>query len=154
MTMVIPGLSSPAHRNTRRYPVRQTTNRHCCYRYLALLFCLNFCAQLNASERDYQEAIIADYEEFSSGVFTPPSDSPWINSPGNNPDNNIPSYENLEDFSAFVKKESPGSFIFYNKLPKNYQNRLHQEYLKTGNLEEIKKNIFKYSSEVKKQNRK
>ncbi|MES9981211.1 MAG: hypothetical protein ABW107_21035 [Candidatus Thiodiazotropha sp. 6PLUC5] len=134
--------------------MRQTTKCHYFFQSLALLLCLSFFDQLNASEHEYLQAIKADYEEFSSGVFDPPSDSPWISVQGNSTDNNIPSYENLEDFSAYLKKESPGSFIFYNKLPESYKSRLHQEYLKTGNLEEIKKNIYKYSSEVKKQNQK
>ncbi|MET0026816.1 MAG: hypothetical protein ABW101_04200, partial [Candidatus Thiodiazotropha sp.] len=101
----------------------------------------------------YIDAVTADVEEFSTGSFNPPEESPWVakiagqSAAGGSPQ------EKLEDFSSFIKEKSPGSYIFYSKLPKEYQTRLHQDYLATGDLEKIKQDIFKYSREVKRQNR-
>ncbi|MCG8489134.1 MAG: hypothetical protein MI756_16805 [Chromatiales bacterium] len=118
---------------------------------LSLLTGLSLGNQLYAMQSGYLDAIKADFDEFNSGVFEPPPESTWIGSLSTDNSNAGLTYENLQDFSLFLKEVSPGSFIFYNKLPAQYKNQLHQQYLKTGNLDEIKKNIFKYSSEIKKQ---
>ena len=118
---------------------------------LSLLTGLSLGNQLYAVQSGYLDAIKADFDEFNSGVFEPPPESTWIGSLSTDNSNAGLTYENLQDFSLFLKEVSPGSFIFYNKLPTQYKNQLHQQYLKTGNLDEIKKNIFKYSSEIKKQ---
>ena len=55
----------------------------------------------------------------------------------------------LEGFSSFLQSKSPGSYIFYVKLPTEYKERLHQDYLATGDLDRIKADIFKYTREVK-----
>lgn len=122
------------------------------FQHLALLICISFIGPIDASESDYLESVIADYEEFNTGVFEAPPESTWITSSDDNNEITSISLETLDDFSSFLKKESPGSFIFYSILPKQYQSQLHQDYLKTGDLEEVKKSIFKYSSELKKQN--
>ncbi|MEW8624417.1 MAG: hypothetical protein AB2551_01525 [Candidatus Thiodiazotropha sp.] len=118
---------------------------------LSLLTGLSLGNQLYAVQSGYLDAIKADFDEFNSGVFEPPPESTWIGSSSTDNSNAGLTYENLQDFSLFLKEVSPGSFIFYNKLPAQYKHQLHQQYLKTGNLDEIKKDIFKYSSEIKKQ---
>jgi hypothetical protein len=119
--------------------------------YLPFTIFVSALFPLHASERGYLDAITADYEEFTTGVFEPPTGSTWVSSlDSQNKSHNL-AYEKLEDFSSFLKEASPGSFIFYNKLPKAYQNQLHQDYLKAGNLDEIKQNIFIYTDELKKQ---
>ncbi|MET0067885.1 MAG: hypothetical protein ABW076_16195 [Candidatus Thiodiazotropha sp.] len=107
----------------------------------------------HADTRGYIDAVTADVEEFSSGNFNPPPDSTWVAKiSAQNGDAGSPQAK-LEDFSSFIKEKSPGSYIFYSKLPKAYQTRLHQDYLATGDLEKVKQDIFKYSREVKRQNR-
>ena len=118
---------------------------------LSLLTGLSLGNQLYGMQSGYLDAIKADFDEFNSGVFEPPPESTWIGSLSTDNSNAGLTYANLQDFSLILKEVSPGSFIFYNKLPAQYKNQLHQQYLKTGNLDEIKKNIFKYSSEIKKQ---
>ncbi|MCG8082714.1 MAG: hypothetical protein JAY73_17040 [Candidatus Thiodiazotropha taylori] len=119
---------------------------------LSLLSSLSIGNQLDAAENGYLDAIKADYNEFNSGIFEPPAESTWIGSLSTDTDNARLSHDGLQDFSLFLKQASPGSFIFYNKLPDRYKDQLHQQYLKSGNLDEIKKDIFNYSREVKKQN--
>ncbi|MCG8015315.1 MAG: hypothetical protein JAY97_03780 [Candidatus Thiodiazotropha sp. 'RUGA'] len=119
---------------------------------LSLLSSLSIGNQLHATQSGYLDAIKADYNEFSSGTFELPPESTWIGSLSTDTDNARLSHDDLQDFSLFLKEASPGSFIFYNKLPGQYKDQLHQQYLKSGNLDEIKKDIFKYSREVKKQN--
>ncbi|MCG7872539.1 MAG: hypothetical protein N0C81_02325 [Candidatus Thiodiazotropha lotti] len=119
---------------------------------LSLLSSLSIGNQLHAMQSEYVDAIKADYHEFNSGTFEPPPELTWVGAVSTDTSNAGLAYENLQDFSLFLKEASPGSFIFYNKLPDQYKDQLHQQYLKTGNLDEIKKDIFKYSSEIKKQN--
>ncbi len=129
-------------------------------RYRKLLLCLPSLLALSvhspsthADVNGYIDAVKADAEEFSTGNFTPPEDSPWVanisaqSTAGETPESK------LEDFSNFLKEKSPGSYIFYSKLPKDYQTRLHQEYQATGDLEKTKQDIFRYSREVKRNNR-
>jgi hypothetical protein len=117
---------------------------------LSLLASLAVNSQLNAMESGYLDAIKADYNEFNSGSFAPPSESTWIGSAGSDSSTSNLAYEKLQDFSLYLREVSPGTFIFYDNLPAKYKNQLHQQYLKTGNLDEIKKDIFKYSNEIKK----
>ncbi|MBW9256951.1 MAG: hypothetical protein K1566_00365 [Candidatus Thiodiazotropha sp. (ex. Lucinisca nassula)] len=119
---------------------------------LSLLSSLSIGNQLHAMQSGYLDAVKADYNEFNSGTFEPPAESTWIGSLSADADSARLSYDNLQDFSLFLKEASPGSFIFYNKLPDRYKDQLHQHYLKSGNLDEIKKDIFNYSREVKKLN--
>jgi hypothetical protein len=115
---------------------------------LTLLLSLTLSNQLNAMQSDYLNAIKADYDEFYSGIFEVPVESNWIGTIGSE-DNGSLNYEKLQDFELFLKQASPGSFIFFNVLPAKYKNQLHQQYLKTGNLDEIKQDIFIYSNELK-----
>ncbi|MEJ2403181.1 MAG: hypothetical protein P8171_02655 [Candidatus Thiodiazotropha sp.] len=118
-----------------------------------LLFLSVQCPLTHADVNSYIDAVRADAEEFSTGSFTPPENSPWVAKiPDQSATGDTPQSK-LEDFSNFLKDKSPGSYIFYSKLPKDYQTRLHQEYLATGDLQKVKQDIFKYSREVKRQNR-
>ena len=133
--------------------MEQTFSKKYFLRCLPIIICASALPPLQAAESGYLDAVRADHEEFTTGEFKPPAESTWIGSQSDQAESHNLAYETLEDFSSFLKKESPGSFIFYTKLPEAYQNRLHKEYLTSGNLEELKQSIFKYSSEVKKQNR-
>jgi hypothetical protein len=57
--------------------------------------------------------------------------------------------QRIWSISRYIQSKSPGSYIFYKKLPTDYQQRLHRDYLATGDLDRIKQDIFKYTREVK-----
>jgi hypothetical protein len=107
------------------------------------------CSSVLAADADYIAAIEADVAEFTTHEFQPPADSGWIGAG----DEASPGAGNqsmdLGGFSAYLQKKSPGSFIFYKKLPVEYQKKLHDDYLSTGDLDRIKEDIFKYSREAK-----
>ena len=104
---------------------------------------------LQAAESDYIDAVEADVKEFSTHEFQAPPGSTWLGSA----DAALSGIQSgtLDGFSRFLSIKSPGSHIFYRKLPKVYQEQLHSDYLATGDLERIKEDIFKYSREVKRQ---
>jgi hypothetical protein len=95
-------------------------------------------------DQGYIDAIEADVAEFTIHEFHPPADSEWL---GNTADESAQLMD-LDSFAAFLKSKSPGSFIFYEKLPMEYKNQLHNDYLVTGDLDRIKQDIFKYTGEV------
>jgi hypothetical protein len=98
-----------------------------------------------ALDPGYIDVIEADVAEFTSGEFKPPENSTWLGS--------VNSEEarlaDLDGFSRFLQSESPGSFIFYEKLPNDYKEQLHEDYLVTGDLDRIKDDIFKYTRRLK-----
>ena len=112
-----------------------------------------FCAALSASTDDYLEAVKADAEEFFSKEFKPPADSSWAASMAVSDAPGTSQLEGLEGFSDFIKKKSPGSHIFYRKLPPEIQAQVYEEYLTTGDLERTKKSIFELSRKTKKRSR-
>ena len=99
-----------------------------------------------ASQREYIEAIKADVAEFSSGVFNAPEGNAWIDAAQLTFGAAGKKTESLESFSDFLKTESPGSHIFYKKLPPEFKQKIFEEYLTTGDLERTKKDILKYTS--------
>ncbi|MEJ2393346.1 MAG: hypothetical protein P8045_06620 [Candidatus Thiodiazotropha sp.] len=98
-----------------------------------------------ALDEGYIEAVKADVAEFTTKEFLPPDESSWL---GSEKDETA-QFADLEGFSGFLKEKSPGSYIFYQKLPTEYKERLHQDYLATGDLDRIKEDIFKFTREVK-----
>ena len=84
--------------------------------------------------------------EFITKEFHAPENSKWLGSD----DNAAAEMDDLAGFANYLQSKSPGSYIFYKKLPIDYQKRLHQDYLATGDLERIKQDIFKYTRQVKK----
>jgi len=104
-------------------------------------------SSLQAASSDYVSAVKADVEEFTTHEFKAPAESKWIGSA----DEVLSGGElgTLEGFSQFLLSKSPGSHIFYRKLPKSYQEQLRSDYLATGDLDRIKDDIFKYTREVK-----
>ena len=98
-----------------------------------------------ALDDGYIDAIEADVAEFTTKEFSPPAESSWLGSE----DGEAAQLADLAGFSSFLQKKSPGSYIFYKKLPTEYKEQLHQDYLATGDLERIKSDIFKYTREVK-----
>ena len=108
------------------------------------------CTVAAAADPGYIAAVKADVAEFTTHEFQPPPDSAWVGSGSEAGHEGAAQTMDLEGFSAFLQKKSPGSFIFYRKLPKQYQQKLHDDYLATGDLDRIKSDIFKYSREAKK----
>ncbi len=100
-----------------------------------------------ALDAGYLEAVKADVSEFTTNEFKAPENSKWL---GAGEDAAAAELDDLAGFSNFLQKKSPGSFIFYKKLPTDYQQRLHRDYLATGDLDRIKQDIFTYTREVKK----
>ncbi|WP_316365598.1 hypothetical protein [Candidatus Thiodiazotropha sp. CDECU1] len=94
----------------------------------------------------YIDAVEADVAEFTTNEFNPPADSSWLGSA----DSESTKLMDLNGFSDHLQNKSPGSYIFYKKLPGEYKERLLKDYLATGDLERVKQDIFKYTREVKK----
>jgi hypothetical protein len=99
----------------------------------------------HAFDQGYLDAVKADVEEFSTHEFLPPADSAWLG----DKENLSAQIADLQGFSEFVRTQSPGSYIFYKKLSGEYKNRLHQDYLSTGDLQRLKQDIFEYTRETK-----
>ncbi|MEJ2455703.1 MAG: hypothetical protein P8103_16320 [Candidatus Thiodiazotropha sp.] len=102
--------------------------------------------QAMALDPGYIEAVEADVAEFTSGEFVPPENSAWLGSASED----TSQMADLEGFSKFLQNKSPGSFIFYKKLPTEYKEQLQKDYLATGDLDRIKDDIFKYTRQLKK----
>ena len=119
-------------------------------RILGLLLMGGFvCTYVQAADADYIAAIKADVAEFTTHEFQAPPDSAWVGAGDESSQNAGNQVMDLEGFSAYLQKKSPGSYIFYKKLPVEYKEKLHGDYLSTGDLDRIKEDIFKYSREVK-----
>ncbi len=102
--------------------------------------------QAMALDPGYIEAVEADVAEFTRGEFVPPENSAWLGSKSED----TSQMADLEGFSKFLQNKSPGSFIFYKKLPTEYKEQLQKDYLATGDLDRIKEDIFKYTRQLKK----
>jgi hypothetical protein len=102
-----------------------------------------------AFDQGYVDAIKADVNEFTTHEFQPPADSDWLG----DKENLSAQLIDLNGFSEFVRYKSPGSYIFYKKLAVEYKNKLHQDYLSTGDLKRLKQDIFKYTREMKQKTR-
>lgn len=124
-------------------PVRLATT------FFGLLTLISFTTNSYALDQDYIKAVKADVAEFSSHEFIPPANSEWLGSEENQSAQRV----DLQGFTEFIRTQSPGSYIFYKKLPDEYQKKLHQDYLSTGDFERIKQDIFKYTREMKQQTR-
>jgi hypothetical protein len=98
-----------------------------------------------AIDPGYLDAIEADVAEFTSGEFKPPENSTWLG----DVNSEEAQLADLEGFSQYLQNKSPGSFIFYKKLPAEYKEQLLKDYLATGDLDRIKDDIFKYARELK-----
>jgi hypothetical protein len=114
--------------------------------FYVLMIGVLFSGQAIGLDPGYIEAVKADVAEFTTNQFQAPADSKWLGGDENEPAQLM----SLQGFSDFLQSKSPGSFIFYKKLPSEYRERLHQDYLATGDLDRIKQDIFKYTREVKK----
>ncbi len=112
-----------------------------------LFICLVFSLPGVASQREYIEAIKADVDEFSTGSFDAPEDSAsWTGADSENLGGSEINTESLESFSDFLKKESPGTYIFYRKLPLEFKKKIFEEYLTLGDIERTKQSVLRYSS--------
>ncbi|MEW8193859.1 MAG: hypothetical protein AB2793_09100 [Candidatus Thiodiazotropha sp.] len=113
--------------------------------YCCLLFGICRSGTVFAIDPGYIEAVEADVEEFTTNEFHPPVNSNWLG----NADSRSIQLMDLDGFSTYLHDKSPGSFIFYKKLPDGYKQRLHRDYLATGDLDRIKQDIFKYTRDLK-----
>ncbi|MES9993675.1 MAG: hypothetical protein ABW098_17130 [Candidatus Thiodiazotropha sp.] len=98
-----------------------------------------------AIDPGYIAAVEADVAEFSSNEFKPPENSSWLGST----DHEALQMMDVEGFSDYLQTNSPGSYIFYKKLSQEYKERLHKDYLSTGDIDRVKQDIFKYTRELK-----
>jgi hypothetical protein len=119
--------------------------RFTAWRFVALFIGALLSLPALALDDAYIDAVKADVAEFTTKEFTPPADSGWLGTE----EEEGAQMADLEGFSRFLQQKSPGSFIFYKKLPAEYQKRLHQDYLATGDLERTKDEIFKFTRELK-----
>jgi hypothetical protein len=108
------------------------------------------CVSAEAADPDYIDAIKADVAEFTTHEFQTPPDSSWVGSGSESSQNGGTQSMDLNGFSAFLQKKTPGSYIFYEKLSMKYKQKLHGDYLATGDLDRVKADIFKYSREARK----
>lgn len=113
----------------------------------SLVLGLSHVSSAVALDPGYIEAVKSDVSEFTTQEFAAPENSQWLGADDNGAAAEL---DDLAGFSAFIKNKSPGSYIFYKKLPTEYQERLHRDYLETGDLDRIKQDIFKYMREAKK----
>ena len=100
-----------------------------------------------ASQQAYIDAIKADAEEFSTGTFNPPVDSPWIATDPVATDVSKRKGEGLDAFAEFLQAKFPGTYLFYQRLPVEFQHKVHEEYLATGDTDRVKKSVFRYLSD-------
>ncbi|MES9942437.1 MAG: hypothetical protein ABW104_19025 [Candidatus Thiodiazotropha sp. 6PLUC2] len=114
-----------------------------------LLAVFLFLNRAYAMDTGYIDAVKADAAEFSTNEFHPPANSMWLG----DDENESSQVVDLQGFSEHIRTKSPGSYIFYKKLTAEYQNKLHQDYLATGDLDRVKQDIFKYTKEMKQQSR-
>ncbi len=92
-----------------------------------------------AVSKSYIEAVKLDIGEFETQVWVEPPDSEWFPksqkfSAGRS--------DSVASFSAFVKERFPGSSLLFNKLDDKSQNKVWQNYNKTGDLGGIRSDIY------------
>jgi hypothetical protein len=120
------------------------------FNFIGFLLLLTFSfGKAYAFDQGYLDAVRADVEEFRTHEFEVPADSDWVGEE----DNESSQLVDLDGFSDYVRAKSPGSFIFYKKLTLEYKNKLHQDYLATGDLKRLKQDIFRFTREMKQKTR-
>ena len=103
------------------------------------------CMDLQASQEEYLAAVKADVQEFKTGHFDAPADSHWLGE-GEAPGAEIAG--GLEGFNDFLRKQFPGTFILFQKLPDWKQKEIHQEYLATGDLGRLRTSIYSFKRDA------
>ncbi len=95
----------------------------------------------SAIDKSYVDAVKADVDEFTSGQFNPPSNSPWV--PGTSRKGVAAGTAvHLADFNKILRAKMRGSFIRYQQLPEWQQVQIYQTYEKTGDLDRVKREIL------------
>lgn len=125
-------------------------NKRNAIRAITFFSCFLCSLSIVASQQEYIEAIEADVDEFSSGTFESPEESSWVGSDLKENGGSTKKTESLESFSVFLKKESPGTYIFYKKLPLEFKQKVLEEYLEIGDIERTKKSILRYATSRRK----
>ncbi len=92
-----------------------------------------------AASESYIQAVKLDIGEFENDIWVEPPDSEWFPksqkfSAGRS--------DSVASFSAFVQDRFPGSYLLFNKLDDNSQNKVWQNYNKTGDLGGIRSDIY------------
>ena len=100
--------------------------------------------QLQAASQAYLAAVEAEVTEFESGSFELPPGSPWVVTvkKSSGPDVVNADSGGLEEFSKFLRKKMPGTYIQYKKLPISTKRQIHADYVKTGDLKKTKAAIL------------
>lgn len=94
-------------------------------------------ATVQASPQQYLEAVQADVNEFTSGKFILDPQSPWIA----RPDSGV-GINDLDGFTAFLRRELPGTYILFVRLPPPTREKIFQEYVNTGDLGKARSDIY------------
>lgn len=98
----------------------------------------------NAVDQDYVETVAAEVEEFTSGKFTPRTQSAWA--PQIESGGSASAAISAREFGQLLKKSLPGTYIMYRKLDSSQKNNVYKEYLKTGDLGQTRASVFKQAS--------
>ena len=104
-----------------------------------IFFTFSLSAGVSAANPDYIEAVKVDVDEFHTKIFQEQPNSPWLPS---GQKSRVDGSDSLESFSDFLSKRFPGSFILFSKLEKTDQEKVWQNYVKTGDLGGIRSDIY------------
>lgn len=104
-----------------------------------IFFTFTLSANVIAANPDYIEAVKLDVDEFQTKIFQEQPNSPWLPS---GEKARVDGSDSLESFSDFLSKRFPGSFILFKKLEQSDQEKVWQNYVKTGDLGGIRSDIY------------
>jgi hypothetical protein len=104
---------------------------------VAVVCWLLFAAVAPASTSDYLEAVRAELEEFDTGKFTLAPGSPWIS----RADSGV-GIADVEGFTTFLRRELPGTYILFVRLPPPTRVKIFEEYINTGDLGKARSDIY------------
>ena len=109
------------------------------YNIPLIFFTFTLSANVIAANPDYIEAVKLDVDEFQTKIFQEQPNSPWLPS---GEKARVDGSDSLESFSEFLSKRFPGSFILFKKLEQSDQEKVWQNYVKTGDLGGIRSDIY------------
>ena len=90
-----------------------------------------------AADSSYVEALQAEVDEFETGKFNLDPKSPWIAKADAGAGTT-----DLEGFTKFLRRELPGTYILFVRLPKSTQMKLFENYVNTGDLGKVRGDIY------------
>ncbi len=94
-------------------------------------------AVAQSATTDYLEAVRAELAEFETGKFTLAPESPWISRADSGA-----GIADVEGFTAFLRRELPGTYILFVRLPRPTRVKIFEEYINTGDLGKARSDIY------------